>query len=67
VAYPTYLGAAYWLTDYYLGQTLSAAAEEDADALTDGNGSDMSADASLDSDDGDATDTLRAAGRPGNK
>jgi hypothetical protein len=60
VAYPTYPGAAYWLTDYYLGQTLSAAAQTDADALANGDGSDMSADASTDSGDSDATDTLRA-------
>lgn len=60
VAYPVYPGAAYWLTDYYLGQTLSAAAEEDADAQANGDGSDMAADASLDSDDSDTTDTLRA-------
>jgi len=61
VAYPTYPGAAYWLTDYYLGQTLSAGAEEDADSLTDGDGADMSADASSDSgDDSDATEMLRA-------
>jgi hypothetical protein len=61
VAYPTYPGAAYWLTDYYLGQTLSAGAEEDADSLTDGDGADMSADASSDSgDDSDETEMLRA-------
>ncbi len=61
VAYPTYPGAAYWLTDYYLGQTLSAGAEEDADSLTDADGTDMSADASSDSgDDSDATEMLRA-------
>jgi hypothetical protein len=58
VAYPTYPGAAYWLTDYYLGQTLSAAAQEEADALTDGDDSDISADASSDS--GDAAEMLRA-------
>jgi hypothetical protein len=60
VAYPTYPGAAYWLTDYYLGQTLSAAAQEDADQQANGDGSDMSSDASSDSDDSDATETLRA-------
>jgi hypothetical protein len=62
VAYANYPGAAFWLTDYYLGQTLSAAAQEDADALPDGDGADMSADASLDSEDSDATQTLRADG-----
>jgi hypothetical protein len=60
VAYPAYPGAAYWLTDYYLGQTLSAGAQEDADDLENGDGSNMSVDASLDSDDSHATDTLRA-------
>jgi hypothetical protein len=60
VAYPGYPGAAYWLTDYYLGQTLSAAAQEDADAQASGDGSDMSADGSSDSDDSDTTDMLRA-------
>ena len=60
VAYPGYAGAAFWLTDYYLGQTLSAAAQEDADAQASGDGSDISADANSDSDDSDATETLRA-------
>jgi hypothetical protein len=37
VAYPIYASANFWLTDYYLGQTLSAAYHEQQDALADGD------------------------------
>jgi hypothetical protein len=35
VAYPTYPSASFWLTDYFLGETLALAAERRAEALRD--------------------------------
>ena len=60
VAYPTYPSASFWLTDYYLGQTLSAAYHEQQDALADGrDDSDLSADDSY-AFDQDDLDSLQA-------
>jgi len=55
VAYPVYSSAEFWLTDYYLGQTLFAAAQEDADAMANGDRSRSDSE-----DDSDATAMLRA-------
>ena len=60
-AYPVYPGAAYWLTDYMLGQTLAAAYQSRADAALDNNDADYSADASASSgDDAAKSDALEA-------
>jgi hypothetical protein len=59
-AYPEYPGAAYWLTDYAIGETLSDAYQLDADAEV-GDDADFSADAvSADADETDQTDRLNA-------
>jgi hypothetical protein len=59
-AYPEYPGAAYWLTDYAIGETLSDAYQLDAD-LEIGDNADFSADAvSADADETDQTDRLNA-------
>lgn len=57
-AYPAYPGAAFWLTDYMLGQTLQAAYQMQANAALDNNDADYSADASGPSQ--DDSDTLAA-------
>jgi hypothetical protein len=57
-AYPAYPGAAFWLTDYMLGQTLAAAYQQQADAALDKNDADYSADAAATG--GDNSDTLEA-------
>ena len=61
VVYPEYPGAAYWLTDYAIGDTLSDAYQLDADAELDGN-ADYSADAVSGNNEGetDQTDRLTA-------
>ena len=65
-AYPVYPGAAFWLTDYVLGETLATAYQLHADeartdeALPDDD-ADYSADAAVsDSDDSEQVDTLQA-------
>jgi hypothetical protein len=62
VAYPVYPSASLWLTDYLIGQTLSIAYQERADAFAeDTSGAGYSADASSpDADDSDRAVTLRA-------
>jgi hypothetical protein len=45
-AYPVYPGAAFWLTDYMIGQTLSAAYQMQAEAALDTHEAEASADAS---------------------
>lgn len=59
-AYPEYPGAAYWLTDYAIGETLSDAYQLDADAEI-ADDADSSADAvSADADETHQTDRLNA-------
>ena len=60
-AYPGYPGAAFWLTDFMIGQTLSAAYQMQADAALDNNDADYSADASAPrADDSGRSDMLEA-------
>jgi hypothetical protein len=60
-AYPGYPGAAFWLTDYMIGQTLSAAYQMQADAALDSNDAYYSADASAPgADDAAQSDMLQA-------
>lgn len=60
VAYPVYPGAAFWLTDYMLGETLATAYQLRADALTnEDNDAEYAADATS-SDDFDQPDNLQA-------
>ena len=60
-AYPVYPGAAYWLTDYMIGQTLSATYQTQADAALDNNDAEYSADASVPGvDDAAQSDMLQA-------
>jgi hypothetical protein len=60
-AYPGYPGAAFWLTDYMIGQTLSAAYQAQADAALDSNDAEYSADASAQgADDAAQSDMLQA-------
>lgn len=59
--YPGYPGAAFWLTDYMIGQTLSAAYQMRADAALDNNDAEYAADASApNADDSGQSDTLEA-------
>lgn len=64
MAYGAYPSASFWLTDYFLGQTLAAAYNERRDAIADNaydiDDSDISADASF-SDDAEDADKLRAS------
>lgn len=57
-AYPVYPGAAFWLTDYMLGQTLAAAYQVQAEAALESNNADYSADAAATG--GDNSDELAA-------
>jgi hypothetical protein len=60
VAYPMYPSAAFWLTDYMLGETLAAGYRMHEDAmLASGDDDDLMADASSDPDD-DQLDTASA-------
>ena len=59
--YPVYPTAAFWLTDFMIGQTLSAAYQMQADAALDNNDADYSADASAPrADDSGRSDMLEA-------
>jgi hypothetical protein len=60
-AYPAYPGAAFWLTDYMLGETLANAYQLDQDALaSEDNDPEYAADASSDADGFGQPDTLQA-------
>jgi hypothetical protein len=59
--YPVYPSAAFWLTDYAIGETLAASYQSQADEAFDDDNAEYSEDAdSLDDDDGDQFDTLKS-------
>jgi hypothetical protein len=62
VAASVYTEPSQWLTDYYFAETLQQAAGDEADVMVSDDASDLSADASVDSD-GEigSEDTIRAA------
>jgi hypothetical protein len=60
-AYPAYPGAAFWLTDYMLGEALENAHQLDQEALaSEANDPEYAADATSDADDFNQPDTLQA-------